>query len=233
MENKRESQKETLLYLEGLSKRALHELLQTPIIGDQVLELAVESPVLRERLDQILDEDFASLPPAIQEQYNQQAAEVVRSVRPSRGGAAPSSAKTIAARIARFAVEPWLPGPEVAIASGGQTSERIDKFVVKTDALAALSLQPYVRIDVIGLPDKPTVRFQVQRMQDPSRPGCYLEPKRRLIQFSLIRPTEAIRVDLGSNSMETPFRDSIQRPLKRYSPGEERQWQADLRVLPR
>lgn len=142
-----------------------------------------------------------------------------------------SLAKDLVNKVFRLVVEPWEPGPAVAIASGAKAADHITKLSVKATALSVLGLQPYLRISLDDSTDQPKVKVQLQRVQDSGRPGRYVEPKRRKIQLSLIRPSETISLELGVASFEGPFRESATKTLKQYSPGEERQWQVELRVL--
>lgn len=65
MDNEKDIDCQTIEYLERLSTEEFRRLLQTPLMADQILDLALESPNLTKRLDQILDEDYTLLPPNV------------------------------------------------------------------------------------------------------------------------------------------------------------------------
>lgn len=219
--------------VQSLPLEQLNNLLGSPLLGTDILEHAAFCKECGKIVERASASEFSGLPAPQRSAFEKIGRDIAASTHPSGKLITQGDTVNSLAGVLRRAVERWVPGPAVAIASGGESSNDVDKFAVRAEILSDIGLQPYIRLDLIGVRDKPTIRIQVQRTQDTSRPGRYLQPKRRLIQFSLIRPNETIRVELGSSSAETPFRDSIQRPLKRYTRGEELRWQAELRIMQR
>jgi len=216
-----------------LSIQQLSALLNSPPLGIDILEHAAFCTRCGEAVERAGTFEFNNLTTEQKTEFRKIGREIANSMH--LGMLRSETRATVtkpSGMMPRFAVEPWRPGPQVALAAGGAEPEPVEKLVVKMDVLSAIGLQPYVRLDLIQAEDNTAVRIRVQRVQDVSRPGRYVEPKKRKIHFSLIRPSETIRVELGSGPANGPFRDFVQKRLKKYVRGEEQSWQAEVRILP-